>query len=63
VSAAGDAVSCVPATKLGAPRLRVVQRRRLGPAVPDVALADLVELLPAAFGVMVLTTGAVGVAR
>jgi hypothetical protein len=31
VSAAGDAVSCVPATKLGAPRLRVVQRRRLGP--------------------------------
>jgi hypothetical protein len=31
--------------------------------VPDVALADLVELLPAAFGVMVLTTGAVGVAR
>jgi len=33
------------------------------PAVPDVSIEDLVNLLPAAFGVMVLTTEAVGVAR
>jgi SulP family sulfate permease len=33
------------------------------PAVPDVALDDLVNLLPAAVGVMVLSTEAVGVAR
>jgi sulfate permease, SulP family len=33
------------------------------PALPDVAFADLVDLLPAAYGVMVLTTEAVGVAR
>jgi SulP family sulfate permease len=33
------------------------------PGVPDVAWADLVDLLPAAFGVMILSTEAVGVAR
>ena len=33
------------------------------PAVPDVVLDDIVNLLPAAFGVMILTTEAVGVAR
>jgi high affinity sulfate transporter 1 len=33
------------------------------PAVPDVGWSDLVDLLPAAFGVMVLSAEAVGVAR
>ena len=33
------------------------------PAVPDVSLHDLGELLPSAFGIMILTTEAVGVAR
>ena len=33
------------------------------PAVPDVSIDDLVNLLPAAFGVMVLTAEAVGVGR
>lgn len=33
------------------------------PAVPDVGWADLVDLLPAALGIMVVSTEAVGVAR